>query len=70
MVDGLAYKHLGNSNSIVYGITRAGKTTGFVLPTIYSNATAKDKPCFILTDKKDELYQKTCNFLTKQGYRI
>lgn len=70
LVDGLAYKHLGNSNSIVYGITRAGKTTGFVLPTIYSNATAKDKPCFILTDKKDELYQKTCNFLTKQGYRI
>lgn len=66
----ISYKHFENSNSIVYGITRAGKTTGFVLPTIYSNSTSKQKPCFILTDKKDELYQKSADFLTKQGYRI
>ena len=52
----VAYKHLPNYNSLVYGITRAGKTTGFVLPTIYSNSCSSNKPCFFITVKKDELF--------------
>lgn len=66
----ISYKHISNCNSLVYGITRAGKTTGFVLPTIYSNASDTSKPCFFITDKKDELFVKTYSFLKKQGYRI
>ena len=52
----VACKHLPNYNSLVYGITRAGKTTGFVLPTIYSNSCNDSKACFFITDKKDELF--------------
>lgn len=52
----VAYKHLSNYNSLVYGITRAGKTTGFVLPTIYRNSCSDSKPCFFNTDKKDALF--------------
>ena len=52
----VAYKHLPNYNSLFYGITRAGKTTGFVLPTIYINSCSDSKPCFFITDKKDELF--------------
>ena len=66
----VTYKHLPNYNSLVYGITRAGKTTGFVLPTIYANSCSDSKPCFFITDKKDELFVKTYHFLKKQGYRI
>ncbi len=51
----VSYKHLPNYNSLVYGITHASKTTGFVLPTIYSNSCSSSKPCFFVTDKKDVL---------------
>ena len=66
----VAYKHLPNYNSLVYGITRAGKTTGFVLPTIYSNSCSSNKPCFFVIFKKDEFFINTYHFLKKQGYRI
>jgi type IV secretion system protein VirD4 len=55
---------------VVYGMSRSGKTTGYVLPTIYSNAYSKDKPCFIITDPKGELYELTVDMLKKQGYKI
>jgi type IV secretion system protein VirD4 len=55
---------------LVYGMSRSGKTSGYVLPTIFANAYSKDKPCFIVTDPKGELYELTAGVLKSQGYRI
>lgn len=68
----LNFRVINNLNVIAYAITRAGKTSKLVLPTIYCNAVAVEqkKPCFIITDKKNELIQKTFAFLKEHGYRI
>ncbi|MCQ2748153.1 MAG: type IV secretory system conjugative DNA transfer family protein [Mycoplasmoidaceae bacterium] len=55
---------------LVFGMTRSGKTQGFVLPTILANASCNNKPCFVITDPKNELYKLTSLYLEKHGYRI
>jgi type IV secretory pathway TraG/TraD family ATPase VirD4 len=65
------YKHYNpGCHMLVYGMSRSGKTTGYVLPTIFANAYSKEKPCFIVTDPKGELYELTVDVLKQQGYRI
>jgi type IV secretory pathway TraG/TraD family ATPase VirD4 len=66
----VAYKHFSGVHMMVTGMSRSGKTAGFVLGTIFSNANTEEKPCFIITDPKGELYELTNLYLKKLGYTI
>lgn len=54
----------------VYGTTGSGKTTREIYPTLYFNAISKEKPSFIITDPKGEIFDDTSGFLKKNGYEI
>ncbi|MBT9156777.1 MAG: Conjugal transfer protein TraG [Firmicutes bacterium] len=57
-----------NSHVLCIGASGAGKSTGYVLPAIYSAAMAGES--LVLTDPKGELLQSTAAWLTAQGYAI
>ncbi|MBQ7652751.1 MAG: type IV secretory system conjugative DNA transfer family protein [Clostridia bacterium] len=54
----------------VIAATRLGKTTQYVIPTIYSYSHFKNKRSMIISDPKGELYKLTSKELKKQGYDV
>lgn len=64
------YKHLHQGHCLVYGITRSGKTSGFVLPTMLSNIYAANKPSMVVLDMKGELFSKTYSPAINNGYKV
>lgn len=54
----------------VIAATRLGKTTQYVIPTIYSYSHFKNKRNMIISDPKGELYKLTSKELIKQGYDV
>jgi type IV secretion system protein VirD4 len=63
-----------NMQMIVIGPPGSKKTTGFVLPNIFSIChqykEEKERPDFIITDPKSEIFTLTSNYLKKNGYDI
>ncbi len=54
----------------IIAATRLGKTTSYVIPTIYSFAKAKNKKSMIISDPKGEIYRNTAATLKKEGYKV
>ena len=52
------------------GETGAGKTTRFVMQAIYSLASLKVKPSFIIADMHGEIIENEYNHLKKNGYNV
>lgn len=59
-----------NGHMMGVGGTGSGKTTGCVEPNIRFLSSKKNKPCFIITDPKGELFSRNALHLKEQGYRI
>lgn len=57
-------------NSIIIGITRAGKGEEIVFPMINILARAEKKASMVIGDVKGELSTATANYLKKQGYDV
>lgn len=57
-------------HTLVIGTTGSGKTTGFVSPTIQILSKTKTKPCLIITDPKEELFEKHAKSLEDEGYKV
>lgn len=53
---------------LVIGTTRSGKSRRIYLPTIWELARFGES--MIITDPKDELHKKTCDYLESQGYDV
>lgn len=60
----------GNTNSLVFGITRAGKDEIFVQPSIYIYARSRQRPSMVVADTKGESYRACKAFLEAQGYQV
>ena len=59
-----------NGHMMGVGGTGSGKTTGCVEPALRFLSSKKNKPCFMLTDPKGELFARNAKHLKQQGYRI
>ncbi|MGE7828546.1 VirD4-like conjugal transfer protein, CD1115 family [Paenibacillus sp. NPDC093718] len=57
-----------DSNTIIIGATRSGKTRRLIFPSIYMLAHAGES--MIVTDPKGELYDRSATFLEEQGYKV
>lgn len=57
-------------HTLVIGTTGAGKTTGFLNPTIEILANTKTKPSMIISDPKGELFDTHSKRLKDLGYNI
>ena len=70
-IDGKLYvTFTEDTHVLVLGATRSGKTTGYILPTVFHKAHQKRKDSMLLTDPKGELYAKCGNMLREQGYKV
>ncbi len=58
------------THGLIIGSTRAGKTTGFVIPLIMLKAMQKQKDSMLITDPKGELYMLSAERLKEQGYNV
>ncbi|MBR4943043.1 MAG: type IV secretory system conjugative DNA transfer family protein [Clostridia bacterium] len=54
----------------VIAATRLGKTTSYVIPTVFSFLSQKRKRSMILSDPKGEIYRCTAPALKKAGYKV
>ena len=59
-----------NGHMMGVGGTGSGKTTGCVEPALRFLSSKKNKPCFMLTDPKGELFSRNAKHLKEQGYRV
>ena len=55
---------------LAIGTTGAGKTQGFVNPTIQVMMQSKTKPSLIITDPKGELYLTHATAFVEKGYKV
>lgn len=59
-----------NSHALIIGSTGSGKTTGFVIPFLNWMCRKQNKPTFVISDPKGELYEGTKNLFFENGYNI
>lgn len=59
-----------DTHLLAIGATRCGKTTGYVIPTINVLMKKKNKPSFIISDPKQELYKCSAKKLEDAGYHV
>lgn len=59
-----------DSHALVLAATRQGKTTSFVIPTLYSFANQKRKCSLVVSDPKLENYRLTADALKKNGWEV
>lgn len=59
-------------HSCVLGISGSGKSERVIVPNIYYNAnlSEENRPCFVITDPKKEILERTGGVLAKNGYDI
>lgn len=57
-------------HTLVIGTTGSGKTSGVIDPTIRILAHTGEKPCFVISDPKGELYDRHSEILKKEGYNV
>ncbi len=66
----LRYYFLPSSHELAIGTTGSGKTTGCVEPRIRALASKKNKPNFVITDPKGELFGRNAMYFKRMGYRV
>lgn len=59
----------GNTNTLVIGITRAGKDEIFVQPSINDYSRSLLRPSMVIIDIKGESYRATNEILKERGYK-
>lgn len=59
-----------DTHCLVIGATRSGKTTGYIIPTIFTLAKRRNKSNMLISDPKCELYISCSGMLRDQGYRV
>ncbi|UUD34835.1 type IV secretory system conjugative DNA transfer family protein [Mycoplasmopsis caviae] len=61
-----------DSHAIVLGIAGSGKTEKILIPNIIRNAQLPEekRPCFVVTDPKGDILQRTGEVLKENGYII
>lgn len=59
-----------DSHLLAIGATRSGKTTGFVIPTLNLLMKKKNKPNFVISDPKQELFSNYSGMFEAQGYNV
>lgn len=59
-----------DTHILAIGATRSGKTTGYVIPTLNVLLRKKNKPSFVISDPKQELYRGNAKTLEAMGYRV
>ncbi|WHQ37363.1 VirD4-like conjugal transfer protein, CD1115 family [Spiroplasma sp. SV19] len=59
-----------DAHTIIVAGTRAGKTQGFVKPTLQVMARCSVKPSLCITDPKGELYSKDSQIFKDNGYNV
>lgn len=59
-------------HACVLGITGSGKSERIIIPNIYRNSNLEEsqKPCFVITDPKKQILQRTGNQLEQNGYDV
>ena len=62
------YLDTQDTNTLIIGTTRSGKTRTFLFPTIWELAKAKES--MVLTDPKGEIHELTHKYLEKEGYDV
>lgn len=67
--DGKHYIDDGNTNTLIIGITRAGKDEIFVQPSINDYSRSKQRPSMVIIDIKAESYRCSKMLLEYRGYR-
>lgn len=68
--DGKHFIDDGNTNTLIIGITRAGKDEIFVQPSINDYSRSEQRPSLIVTDIKGESYRCSKKLLESRGYRV
>jgi len=63
-----AWLETNDRHTLIIGATRSGKTRRLIFPTIWELAKAGES--MILTDPKGELYERSHEYLKKQGYDV
>ncbi len=63
------YSEMENHVGVI-AATRLGKTTSYVIPTVFSFLSQKRKRSMILSDPKGEIYRCTAPALKKAGYKV
>ncbi len=59
-----------DTHLLAIGATRSGKTTGYVIPTIHTLLSKKNKPNMVISDPKQELYRGSAKRFEENGYRV
>lgn len=59
-----------DSHLLAIGATRSGKTTGYVIPTLNVLMRKKNKPNFVISDPKQELFSDYSGLFEEQGYNV
>ena len=59
-----------SAHCLVVGTTQVGKTWGHVMNSVNALSAKKNKPSFMITDPKGEIFENTAASLLKRGYRI
>jgi type IV secretory pathway TraG/TraD family ATPase VirD4 len=52
------------------GPSRCGKTSNFLIPSLYHSIKSEAKPLIIATDPKHELANLTSKFAANNGYKV
>ncbi|MFB8378181.1 VirD4-like conjugal transfer protein, CD1115 family [Paenibacillus taichungensis] len=63
-----AYVDSKDSNTMIIGATRSGKSRRLVFPSIWMLAHAGES--MVVTDPKGELYDRSANYLRSMGYEV
>lgn len=59
-----------NAHTLVVGTTQVGKTWGHVMDSLGVLSAKKNKPQFMITDPKGEIYKNMAPLLRSRGYRV
>ncbi len=57
-------------HTLIIGTTGTGKTQKYILPSIQVLSSTKNKPSFVVSDPKGELYKTSRHKLEKEGYDV
>lgn len=63
-----AYLDTEDTNTLIIGTSRSGKTRTWLFPTIWGLGRAKES--MVITDPKGEIFELTSIYLEKQGYEV
>lgn len=64
------YDDPSDTQTLIVGMTRSGKTRRLVIPSIYALSKCQNPESMIINDPKGELYEYTAGYLKSIGYDV